>query len=101
MSTPASKRRVEQPVPGWVWVLLGFLAYCMLAFFGGLLLLTYYFDQTHPAPLSTPAFLAVVFVAGPLALLAYGALEVFVVLLLRAIAAASKWVWRTLVGPKA
>lgn len=72
------------------------VAYLGLAFAGGLFLLTSYFDESHPPPLSTPQFLVVVFLVGPVALLVYGALEAVCEVLVRASAGSFRWLLRIL-----
>ena len=59
----------------WKTILIGLAIYLAIAFAGGLLVLTSYFDESHPPPLSTPQFLFVMLVGGPAALLIYAILE--------------------------
>ena len=59
----------------WKTILIGLAIYLAIAFAGGVFVLTSYFDESHPPPLSTPQFLLVMLVVGPAALLVYALLE--------------------------
>jgi asparagine N-glycosylation enzyme membrane subunit Stt3 len=68
---------MSRSVP-WKFILVALGVYLAVALLGGLFLLTSYFDETHPPPLTTPKFLFVMLVLGPLAILAFGFMEAMV-----------------------
>ena len=82
-TTPATGRR-------WKKIVIGVALFAGIAFMGGRFVLTTYFDESHPPPISTPKFLLMIFVLGPVALMIYGLLEAAFELLARSVVRVAK-----------